>query len=87
MPTNEKQVQMSIKMERALRDEFFEAARQEHRPAAQIVRELMRAFIARKEHRPNATTEAAIEEIEEGRAETARTVDELFGQMGIACEK
>lgn len=41
-----KEVQMSIKMEPELRDEFMEAAAKTYRPAAQVVRELMRQFIA-----------------------------------------
>ena len=41
-----KEVQMSIKMETELRDEFMAVAAQRHRPAAQIIRELMRLYIA-----------------------------------------
>ena len=41
-----KEVQMSIKMETELRDEFMAVAAQQHRPAAQIIRELMRLYIA-----------------------------------------
>jgi predicted DNA-binding protein len=41
-----KEVQMSIKMEAELRDEFMAVAAQRHRPAAQIIRELMRLYIA-----------------------------------------
>ncbi|WP_281174772.1 hypothetical protein [Simplicispira psychrophila] len=37
-----KEVQMSIKMESVLRDQFMAAAAQRHRPAAQIIRDLMR---------------------------------------------
>ncbi len=44
-----KEVQMSIKMESELRDRFMLAAAAVHRPAAQVVRELMRAFISRQE--------------------------------------
>ena len=41
-----KEVQMSIKMETELRDEFMVLAAEHHRPAAQIIRELMRLYIA-----------------------------------------
>ncbi len=42
-----KEVQMSIKMEPELRDQFMAVAATMHRPAAQIVRELMRFYISR----------------------------------------
>ncbi|MGS0742686.1 type II toxin-antitoxin system Phd/YefM family antitoxin [Glaciimonas sp. GG7] len=60
-----KEVQMSIKMEQELRDQFMAAAAAMHRPAAQIVRDLMRSYIARQEQ-PNAETIAAIEAAERG---------------------
>lgn len=41
-----KDVQMSIKMEPALRDRFMAVAADRHRPAAQIIRDLMRLYIA-----------------------------------------
>jgi hypothetical protein len=41
-----KEVQMSIKMESQLRDEFMAIATERHRPAAQIIRDLMRLYIA-----------------------------------------
>jgi len=50
-----KEVQMSIKMEADLRDRFMAVAADQHRPAAQIVRELMRRFIDESEP-PNALT-------------------------------
>ena len=37
-----KEVQMSIKMEPELRDQFMAVASTRHRPAAQIIRDLMR---------------------------------------------
>ena len=40
-----KEVQMSIKMESELRDQFMTMAAAMHRPAAQIVRDLMRSYI------------------------------------------
>ncbi len=44
-----KEVQMSIKMEPELRDQFMAVAATMHRPAAQIVRDLMRSYIQRQE--------------------------------------
>jgi predicted DNA-binding protein len=41
-----KEVQMSIKMKAELRDEFMTVAAMRYRPAAQIIRELMRLYIA-----------------------------------------
>ncbi len=89
-----KEVQMSIKMERALRDEFIRAAARTHRPAAQIVRELMRAFISNAHtetgaegHEPNAESIAAMEELERGEGLHAKDADDLFRQLGIPCGK
>ena len=41
-----KSVQMSIKMEPELHDQFMAAVATTHTPAAQVVRQLMRKFIA-----------------------------------------
>ena len=40
-----KEVQMTIRIEPELRAEFTEAASRDHRPAAQVLRELMRGYI------------------------------------------
>ncbi len=40
-----KEVQMTFRIEPELRAEFTEAALQEHRPAAQVLREFMRAYV------------------------------------------
>ena len=50
-----KEVRMSIKMESALREQFMAIAATHHRPAAQIIRDLMRLYIADSES-PNALT-------------------------------
>lgn len=50
-----KEVQMSIKMESELRDQFMVVAASKHRPAAQIIRDLMRFYIQDNEI-PNALT-------------------------------
>ena len=44
---------MRIHIERGLRDRFIEICREQDRPAAQILREFMRAFVA--EHQSPST--------------------------------
>ena len=77
-----KEVQMSIKMEPELRDQFMAVAATMHRPAAQIVRDLMRLYIARQET-PNAATIAAMEELEQGKGKRFASADALFKELGI----
>jgi RNA polymerase-binding transcription factor DksA len=77
-----KAVQMSIKMEASLRDEFMEASRELDRPAAQVIRELMRAFLARR-RLPNEETLEALRDVESGKATTCQTAGELFEALGI----
>mgnify|MGYP001561759595 CR=1 FL=1 len=77
-----KEVQMSIKMEAELRDRFIAVAAAMHRPAAQIVRDLMRLYIARQET-PNAATIAAMEELEQGKGKRLASADALFKELGI----
>jgi antitoxin component of RelBE/YafQ-DinJ toxin-antitoxin module len=78
-----KEVQMSIKMEAELRDEFMAAAATMHRPAAQIVRDLMRGFIAHREE-PNAATIAALKATDNGEdLYRATNANDLFKQLGI----
>jgi hypothetical protein len=52
-----KEVQMSVKMEPELRDQFMAVAASRRRPAAQIIRDLMRLYIAQSET-PNELTAA-----------------------------
>ena len=40
----------TMKLEPALRAEFMAAAEASHRPASQVVRELMREFVERQDH-------------------------------------
>jgi len=77
-----KDVQMSIKMEPELRDRFMAVAASTHRPAAQIVRDLMRLYIARQET-PNAVTLAAMEELERNGGKRFASADALFRDLGI----
>jgi hypothetical protein len=44
-----KDVGLRIRLERALRDEFLEACRAQDRPAAQVLREFMREYVAKRE--------------------------------------
>jgi hypothetical protein len=44
----EKDAGMRIRVERELRDEFLKICREQDRPAAQVLREFMREFIAVK---------------------------------------
>ena len=77
-----KEVQMSIKMEPELREQFMAAATTLHRPAAQIVRDLMRSFIACQEL-PNADTIAAIRAVESGEYTTHASTADLYRKLGI----
>lgn len=47
MSKESKEVQMAIKMEAALRDDFHKAAKASHKPAAQLIREFMRDYCAK----------------------------------------
>ncbi len=77
-----KEVQISIKLEPELRDQFMAVAAATHTPAAQILRQLMRGFIARHET-PNATTIAAMQELEQGKGKRFDTAAALFKDLGI----
>ena len=77
-----KEVQMSIKMEPELREQFMAVAATMHRPAAQIVRDLMRSYIAHQEI-PNAGTIAALEAVERGEVTTHASTADLYRKLGI----
>ena len=78
-----KDVQMSIKMESELRDRFMAVAADRHRPAAQIIRDLMRVYIAGTEM-PNALTAQTLRKSDKGEdVFRARNAAELFKQLGI----
>lgn len=55
-----KDVQMTFRIEPDLRAEFTDAALQEHRPAAQVLREFMRAYVNEARERQNAPANDAI---------------------------
>ena len=78
-----KEVQMSIKMEPELREQFMAIAASRHRPAAQIVRDLMRFYIAQNEI-PNELTAATLRKSERGEdVHHAKNAADLFKQLGI----
>lgn len=43
---------LRIRIERDLRDQFLAACREQDRPAAQVLREFMRQFVASNQNRP-----------------------------------
>lgn len=49
-----KDVQMAIKMEPELRDSFHAAAKLQHRPAAQVIRDFMRQYIIENDQRQDS---------------------------------
>ncbi|AMO93335.1 hypothetical protein CFter6_0610 [Collimonas fungivorans] len=78
-----KEVQMSIKMEQELRDQFMAVAAGRHRPAAQIIRDLMRLYIANNET-PNALTAETIRKGRQGEdVFQASSASDLFKQLDI----
>lgn len=78
-----KEVQMSIKMEPELRDQFMAVAADRHRPAAQIIRDLMRLYIANSET-PNALTADTLRKSDQDEdVFYASSPSDLFKQLGI----
>lgn len=78
-----KEVQMSIKMEPELREQFMAVAASRHRPAAQIIRDLMRLYIADSET-PNALTAETIRKsLRNEDVFYAVDADDLFKKLGI----
>ena len=77
-----KNVQMSIKMEPELHDQFMAAVAATHTPASQVVRQLMRKFISLHEA-PNATTIAAMQSADRGEGSRFESADALFKDLDI----
>jgi len=78
-----KEVQMSIKMEPELREQFMAVAANRHRPSAQIIRDLMRLYIADSET-PNALTTETLRKSDRGKDVLyAANSTELFRQLGV----
>ncbi|MEG5434899.1 hypothetical protein [Enterobacter asburiae] len=55
----EKNAGMRIRVERELRDEFLKICREQDRPAAQVIREFMRVYIAAMKSKHAGQTENA----------------------------
>ena len=66
-----KEVQMTIRIEPELRAEFTEAASKSHRPAAQVLRELMRAYVTQVSQERLAPANDALSLAERRRREDA----------------
>lgn len=77
-----KNVQMSIKMEPELHDQFMAAVAATHTPAAQVVRQLMRKFISQQEI-PNELTIVAMQAADRGEGTRFDSPDSLFKDLGI----
>ena len=77
-----KNVQMSIKMESELHDQFMAVVAATHTPAAQVVRQLMRKFIALHEI-PNQTTASAMQSADRGEGTRFESIDGLFKDLGM----
>jgi predicted DNA-binding protein len=74
---------MSIKMEQELRDQFMAVAASRHRPAAQIIRDLMRLYIAQHEI-PNELTAETLRKAQRGEdIFYAKDAEDLFQQLEI----
>ncbi|MGS0741445.1 antitoxin VbhA family protein [Glaciimonas sp. GG7] len=58
-----KDVQMTFRIEPELRAEFTDAASQEHRPAAQVLREFTRTYVNKARERQSASANDAINEV------------------------
>ncbi len=78
-----KEVQMSIKMQPELRERFMAVAADRHRPAAQIIRDLMRLYIAGRET-PNALTADTLRKSDKNEdVFDASSVAHLFKRLSI----
>lgn len=72
-----KDAQISVKVDQELHDQFMAAVAAEHTPAAQVLRQLMREFIALHKT-PNAITIAAMQAADRGEGTRFESVDALF---------
>ena len=67
-----KESSMTFRVEEGLRERFADAAKAAHRPAAQVLRELMRAYVERAPaHTANGNTNQTIQTSRKSRANTA----------------
>ncbi len=77
-----KTVQISVEVDQALYDQFMAAVAAQHMPAAQILQQLMRKFIALHET-PNAITIAAMQAADRGEGSKFESADALFRDLEI----
>ena len=77
-----KAVQMTFRVEPELRAAFSDAASLEDRPAAQVLREFMRAYVNRSRERSHSSANAAISPAESRRREAAVT----FARASVGLE-
>lgn len=81
-----KEAVFTLKLESDLRDAFMAAAEASHRPASQVVRELMREYIRRQEDAQayddfvRGKVAKARDEIGAGRASEAEAVEARFAE-------
>ena len=74
---------MTIKMERELREQFVALAAERDRSPAQVVRELMRLYVAQV-HAPNALTAETIRKARRGEDVVhAGDAEEFYASLGI----
>ncbi|UAJ09980.1 antitoxin of toxin-antitoxin stability system [Polymorphobacter megasporae] len=78
----------TMKLEPDLRAEFMAEAEAAHRPASQVVRELMREFVQRQQERREHTAflqqkvDTARASVQEGRGRSNEAVDAEFTARG-----
>ena len=66
-----KEVQMTFRVETGLRDAFSQAAELDSRPASQVLRELMRAYVDRSRAGNPTRVEVAVTDVERRRRQDA----------------
>jgi len=80
-----KESQMCIKLETKLHKAFVAASKRVHRPAAQIIRALMRTYVSHVNQKPepNHETLTALSAIEQGEFNTYKGVNDFYEKMQI----
>lgn len=78
-----KEAVFNLKLEADLRDAFMDAAKKSHRPAAQIVRDLMRGYIQQQEEQEYETflaqkVDKARRSVQQGHGLSAELVEQEF---------
>ncbi|EHD13505.1 addiction module [Commensalibacter intestini A911] len=74
---------MTFKVEAELKENFKTIAARNDRPAAQVIRELMREYIS-KNREPNELTLETMRKSERGEdLHTAKDINDLYKQLGI----